>query len=526
MYDILFKNAWIADGSGKPLYKACVAVKDGRIAKIGEIACDEAEKVIELTEEQVLCPGFFDVHTHNDMMPFFDPNMTPQVLQGVTFDLSGNCGQSMYPVSEKPEYVNMLKKYTGALAPLDHIPVWPQLTTFAKYKAARDSMKPRIRLGNWMGQGSIRIAVMGMDSRRATPEELEKMKAMVREGMENGALGLSTGLLYMPGVFTPEDEIVELAKVAAEYGGVYATHMRDEGNRVVEAVEEAIRIAKASGCKLLISHHKVCGKANAGKQKITLGLMDKARAEGMTVMCDQYPFNYGSTTLAAVFPPKYQTEGNEALLAKVKDPATRELIKRDMETDTSFENTLLTSGPEGILIILGLFDQKYDGKNIAEVAEELGVSPSEAICRVFEDNNGVVLMAQRLCDESIVDEIWLHPFTAGGSDGIGAGYMPKTHPRAYSTFVKIFQDYVRERRIMSLEEAVRRVTSLPAGFLGFKDMGLVKEGNLADLVVFNKNTIGSKASFKDPLVKPTGIDYVFVGGELVVKDEQIVPRQE
>jgi N-acyl-D-amino-acid deacylase len=525
MYDIIFKNAWIADGSGKPCFKACVGVKDGKIAKIGELCGEEAARVIELTEEQVLSPGFFDIHSHNDLLPMIDPNMTPQVLQGVTYDIAGNCGQSFYPVSEDPELAAVLENYTGTLVPMDLVPYWRQFTSFKKYREHVEAAKPRIRLGHWLGQGSIRIAVMGMQNRNATPEELEKMKAYVREGMENGALGISTGLVYIPGAFTPEEEIVELAKVAAEYGGVYATHIRDECDRVVEAVEEAIRIAKKSGCKLLISHHKIMADYNKEKYHKTLALMDEARASGMTVICDQYLYNYGATLIAALFPPVYQEGGNEALLGRVKDPKAREEMKKVMENDRSYQNYCVISGGEGILIVEGTRTHKYDGKNMAEIAEEMGVPFCEAICRVYEENEGAALIAIRIASEESIEGIWKYPYTAGGSDGIGAGIREKTHPRAYAAFVRIFEEYVRKRHIVSLEEAVRKLTSLPADFLGLKDVGRIQEGCLADIVVFNRNTIGSEASFAKPKVDPTGVDYVFVGGEPVVEYGKIVPRK-
>lgn len=521
MYDVLFKNVWIADGSGQPLYRSSVAVQDGKIVRIAEDLAGEAKLELTGDDTMVLSPGFFDVHTHNDLLLVKDPCMTPQVLQGVTFDISGNCGQSAYPVSKDPEKRDLLRKYTGAVMPIADVPQWEHMTSFREYRAIVEECRPRIHYGNWIGQGTVRIAVMGMDNRPATPDELEQMKAIVREAMENGALGMSTGLIYAPGVFTPEEEITELAKVVGEYGGVYATHMRNESNRVVESVEEAIRIARASGCKLLVSHHKVVGKKNSPLYKKTLALMDQARAEGMTVMADQYLFNYGSTTLCALFPPKYQADGVEGLMAHLRDPATRAEICANMETDESWENFFCIMGADGILVVSCPLTPEYNNLHLSEIEAKTGVPAAEVAADLLLKNNGNVLMAVRLSEQEVIDGIWSHPFTAAGSDGIGAGFMDLTHPRAYSAFVHIFEEYVRQRHVVSLEEAVRKCTSLPAGFLGIASKGLVKEGYDADLVFFNRDTIGSDASFAKPRVAPRGVDYVFVDGQVVVEHGKI-----
>ena len=522
LFDVLFRNAWIADGSGEPMYRSSVGVKDGKVAAIGDLGDAEAGLVLTGDDEHVLCPGFFDVHTHNDLLLCVDPNMSPQILQGVTYDICGNCGQSVYPVSRDPEKRELLRRYTGTLAPLDLVPEWPEMTSFKAYKDIVNAKNPRVNQGCWIGQGTVRIAVMGMENRPATPDELEEMKAIVREAMENGCLGMSTGLIYSPGVFTPEEEIIELAKVVGEYGGIYATHMRNESNKVVEAVEEAIRIAKAGGCKLLVSHHKVVGKKNSELCHKTLALMDQARADGMTVMADQYLFNYGSTLLSALFPPKYQSKGVDALVEMLRDEATRNEICTNLETDDSWENFFFISGPEGILVVSCSVTTQFNNMNLTEIGEALGISPAQAAAKLMADNNGVVLMAVRLSEDSVIETIWKHPFTAAGSDGIGAGFLDLTHPRAYSAYVHIFEEFVRKRKVVSLEEAVRKCTSLPAGFVGFNSKGWVKEGYDADLVWFNKETIGSDASFAKPRVNPKGVDYVLVGGKVIVAEGRIV----
>ena len=253
-----------------------------------------------------------------------------------------------------------------------------------------------------------------------------------------------------------------------------------------------------------------------------LKLMDDARAEGIDVICDQYPYNFGSTLLSALLPPKYLAEGSEKLIMKLLEPEIRRNIIKDLENDESYENFMKLLGPENVLIIACSLTTEFNGKFLDKIGKEMGVEPGEAAAELLVKNKGMVLMGTRSCDEDVVEEIWRHPFTAAGSDGIGAGTGMPTHPRTYGTFPRIFETIVRERAVTSLEEAVRKCTFLPANFLGLKTKGLVKEGYDADLVIFDKNKIGTKASFANPICSPEGIEYVFVKGNMIVKNGKIV----
>ncbi len=522
MYDLLIRNIDIADGSGKALFRGSVAVKDGKIVKVsaGDIS-DDAAYTVTGKDGQILCPGFFDTHTHGDLQRIADPYISTQLLQGVTFDVCGNCGISAAPVSD--ETFTIMKRYSEPVIPFKgYDEEWKTWHTFGDYLASVKKRNPAIHTGAFVGHGTLRIAVMGMENRAPSAEELEKMKALLKEAMESGALGLSSGLIYAPGVFSQTDEMVELCKVVAAYNGIYATHMRNESFNVVESVKESIFVAKQAGCKLLISHHKVSGSKNHDLYKQTLKLIEEARQEGLNVICDQYQSNKGSTTLAALLPPFCQSEGTEGLLRQLSDPAQRAKIVKGMEEDATYENFLLDLGSDNILIISCQNTTEHNGKTLTEIAKDYGLSPAETVCQLQLDNAGNVLMAVCMCQQDVVDAIFSFPYTCMGSDGIGAGAGTLTHPRAVGNYVHMFEDYVRERKLVSWEEAIRKCTSLPADFIGLKEKGRIAEGCDADMVIFDRERIGTDASFTNQNAKPKGIEHVFVLGQEKVKHGEIV----
>jgi len=520
-YDVLVKNISIADGTGSPMFTGCVAVQDGKIVKVAPSIEGEAQLVIEGNEKQILCPGFFDTHTHGDMQRIFDPYMTTQILQGVTYDVCGNCGISAAPVD--PNNFDLLKRYTAPLMPFNQFDEqWATWDTFGKYLDAVKNVGCKIHAHSFVGHGTLRIAAMGMEDRAPTAEEMEVMKSLLREAMEAGALGMSSGLIYAPGVYSTTEELVELCKVVAEFDGVYATHMRNESSHVVESVEEALTVARQAGCKLLVSHHKVSGPANRELYKKTLKLISDARAEGMNVICDQYQSNKGSTTIAALLPPFCQADGTNGLLRQLADPARRAEITNAMRNDDSYENFLKFLGAHSILIVSSEMTPQFNGKYLDEVAATLGMSAEDAVCQLELDNNGIVLMAVVMCEQDVVDEIFKFPYTCIGSDGIGAGTGTRTHPRAVGNMVHMLEDFVRNRKVVTWEEAIRKATSLPADFLNVPDKGRIAEGKDADLVIFDRENVGTDASFENPNVDPRGIDYVFVAGKLVVKDGSVI----
>lgn len=521
MLDLLIRNISIADGSGTPMYTGAVAVKDGKIVKVAPQIEEEAELVIEGNPAQILSPGFFDTHSHNDMLWLFDPKLSTQLLQGVTYDLCGNCGKSLAPVT--PENFHILQNYTAPTMPYpDCSEEWIQWTSFEHYLEAL-KRHGRDRDGGFLiGHGTLRIAVMGMDNRRPTDEEMERMKALLEESMQAGAKGMSSGLIYPPGMFSDTAELIELCKVVAKYDGVYTTHMRNESHHVIESVIEALTIARESGCKLIISHHKMCGDQYAEGYKESYRLITEAQAEGVRVICDQYQSNKGNTTLKTLFPPFSHVGGTQKLLERLRDPEEREKILYGMKNDSSYENFLINLEPQDLIIVNSPECPKYNGMHLGEIAEDMGLGVHECACVLDLINNGKTLMAVRMSQQYVVDEIFKFPFTAIGSDGIGAGSGAPTHPRAVSNQVHMLENYVRERKLVSWEEAIRKCTSLPADFLGETTKGHIAEGYDADIVIFDRNTVGSDASFVNSNVKPRGINYVFVKGKMAVKEGEIL----
>ncbi|MBP5328789.1 MAG: D-aminoacylase [Spirochaetaceae bacterium] len=523
--DYLIQDIDIADGSGKPIFNGNVGIKNGRIAfvqKSGQKSTAlTAKKIKKGQKDDLLCPGFIDTHTHGDLQHVLDPYVRTQLLQGVTFSICGNCGISAAPVSK--ENFQILREYCSSVIPFDTLDEeWKTWTTFQNYLNSIKKRNPVFQSGALVGQGTLRIAVMGMENRKPEKNEIEKMKDLLREAMEAGALGLSSGLVYIPGVYSDSDEMIELCKVVKEYDGFYATHMRSESRHIVEAVKEAIHVAESSGCKLIISHLKVSGLENAAFTDEILKLILEARERGVKVICDQYQSNKGSTTLAQLLPPEYQSEGIEGLLKYIKSSETKKEIIKKMEKDSSYENYLLQLGASEIIIVANQKYPEFDGLTLEEISHRNNISPARNVCNLLLENDGNVLMAITMCRQDIVDRIFKFPFAAVGSDGIGAGGKRKTHPRANGNFVHLFEDYVRNRKLVSWEEGVRKCTSLPADFIGLKNKGHILEGYDADIVIFDRTKIGTDATFAKPNLPPKGIKSVFIKGREVVLDGNLV----
>ena len=549
MLDLLIKNIDIADGSGKPIYRGDVGIKNGKIEYLKKIpqcadskqSCpsllsavskqeprseqsgdfEPAAHIIEGKEDELLTPGFIDTHTHGDLQSVLDPFVRTQLLQGVTYSICGNCGISAAPVSSKN--FSMLKDYCRPVLPFDNLDEeWRTWTTFGKYLESVKKRNPVFQNGALVGQGTLRIAVMGMKNRSPSDSELEQMKKLLDDAMTAGALGLSSGLIYIPGVYSGADEMIELCKIVARHNGFYSTHMRSESNNIVEAVKEAIYVAEQSKCKLIISHLKVSGLQNEKYTEEILQLILDARARGVQVICDQYQSNKGSTTLAQLINPVFQSEGSQALVRKLSHAESRQKIIDSLKNDVSYENYLRSLGPEQIIIVSDENNPEFNGLTLKEISDKIELSPEETVCDILLKNKGNALMAVTMCDQSVVDRIFKFPYAAVGSDGIGAGSGKKTHPRAYGNFVHLFQDYVRERKLLPWEEAVRKCTSLPADFIGLTGKGHIEKGYDADFVILNKKNIGTEASFAKPDLPPKGIEHVFIGGKEVVRHGNLV----
>ena len=484
-FDIIISNGTIVDGSGQGSYQADIGIVDDRIVKIGDLSESKSVHIIN-AENLIVSPGFIDSHTHAIRGIFDVPTAESSLLQGVTTLTDGNDGTSPFPIKEHYQKIENTR-------------ISPNWAVF-------------------VGQGTIRQEVMGLENRDPTASELSKMKLMVKEAMEEGALGISTGLFYVPGSFSSTREVIELSKVASHYGGIYISHMREEAVDVLKSINETINIGIKAKIPVQITHHKIIGKENWGLSKETLKLVDNAIKDGVQVSIDQYPYTASQTSIRALIPQWAQAGGRIDLLQRIDDPKTRKLI-----VDEIIERILFDRGgghPKNIFISKSSWNTSLEGKNLAElcIERDLEPSPYNAAMVVFDIiKGGGASAVYHAINSDDVDLIMQHPMTSIASDGpITVFGVGSPHPRTYGTFARVLGSYVRERNILSLEEAVRKMTSLPAQILSIKQRGLIKEGYYADIAIFDPKTILDKATFEDPHQYAVGVISVIVNGEIVI----------
>ncbi len=513
-YDLVLTNAKIVDGTGNPWFRADVGIRDGRIAHIGRIDPAAGEHSADLGGK-VLAPGFIDGHCHADFAVFGDPVIPHQLRQGVTTTVIGNCGISAAPVSA--EYLGLLQRYvafTTAGVSLDW--VW---TSFDSYLHRLEALPLAINVAAYVGHGTVRLAVMGMEGRTPTAAELTAMEELTAEAMAAGAVGLSSGLIYPPGVYSETEEVVALARVVSEWGGVYASHMRSEASEVLKSVEETIRVAREAGIPAIISHHKVSGRPNWGRSSDTLRRIEAARAEGLDIVFDQYPYIAGNTTLSAILPPWAQIGGVEQVLANLRDPAKRARIGDEIENHRGgWESMVPNCGWDGIVVLYAPQRPEIAGLSISEIAARQGKSPLDAALDTILEQEGVASALYFTMDEADVQAILRHRAGMVGSDGIPMPTGMKAHPRLHGTFPRVLGHYGRDLGLLTLEEAVRKMTSFPARCFGMARKGLVAVGMDADLVVFDPAAIKDEATFADSARPPRGIEAVYVGGRLALAE--------
>jgi len=513
MFDLIIQGARVVDGTGNPWYYADVGVRDGIIAALGRLPGDAAAALV-YGNGLVVSPGFIDIHSHADTDVMVNPRAESAIRQGVTTLVTGNCGFSAAPITaEKREEL----KAGDLLRDLEIS--W---LTMAEYLVALERCRPSVNLVPLVGHGTLRNVAMGYEQRPPTPAESQKMAAHLSQAMAEGAWGLSSGLIYPPGCYADTPELVELARVTAGYGGIYASHIRGENDTLLDAVVEAITIGEQAGLPVQIAHFKAMGRHMWGKSRESLGLVDRARAGGLEVTCDQYPYEASATGLAAFLPPWTQQGGNEGLFERLRRPDTRLQITADLlngvpgwvslHKGVGWANVVITSSPSN----------RFDGQTVSAIAASRQQDDFECVYDLLlEEGNRVGVVYFTISPEDII-RIMQHPAVMIGSDsGALAPYGPlsrgKPHPRTYGTFARVLGKYVREG-VLSLERAVSKMTSLPAQKLGLHDRGLIRPGFAADLVLFSPEAINDTATYAEPHAYPTGVQAVVVNGVLSVED--------
>jgi len=520
-YDLLIRGAKIVDGTGNPYYWADVAIANGRIARIQRnMAVDEALAIIE-AEGLVLCPGFIDVHTHDELYLLAKPSCDDKILQGVTTVILGNCGQSTAPIADahETEAGFYLEISGGRYLKSDDL----KIRSFADFLRKLEQVQPGLNVASLVGHGAIRIAVMGFEDRPPSPRELEEMKALMTEAMESGACGLSSGLIYTPGRYADVEEIAALARIAGRYHGIYATHLRNEGDMIIPALAEAFEIGRLADLPVHISHHKLAGRHNWGRSIETLEAIETARAGGLTVTCDQYPYQAGSTYLIAALPPSALSMGDRLFSELLKNPRYRSDLVEIMETksERGWENLVRGAGFDGIVISVTPKFPQYIGRSIGEIAATENRNPYDLIFDLLMSARQNLVVILFMMGEEDIERILRSPLTMIGSDGIPGFGVENVHPRQLGTFPRILGRYVREKRTLTLEEAIRKMTSFSAQTFGLKTKGILREGFDADMVLFDPAMIIDLATYENPNQPPAGISRVFVNGVKAVENGRL-----
>jgi N-acyl-D-amino-acid deacylase len=508
MTDFILRGGMVYDGMGGAARREDIAVTDDTITARGDLSHESAGQVLDVAGLAV-SPGFIDIHTHSDYSLLLNRPMRSSLTQGVTTELVGNCGVSVGLVTTEDVFSQERRWAERGGMVLD----WGSL---AEYLRRVEEGGIACNIATLAGHGTIRKAVLGFEDRPPTPIELARMQAILTAALADGAVGLSTGLEYLPGGYAQHDEVAALASVARDAGGFYATHIRNEGDTLVESIQEALNIAEATGVPLQLSHHKSEGRANWGKPQTTLPMMAAARASGLDVLTDQYPYTAFMTGLSVILLPHWSKEGTmEDMLARLREPSARARILQEIAGEPWDWST--------VQIGIARNRRETQGMTLADLGAKEGKTPAEAALDLLMDEEGWVAAVHFAMSEEDVEYILRDPHTMIGSDGVAndpAGELAadKTHPRSYGTYSRVLARYVRDREVLGLSEAIRRMTSLPAKRLNLADRGTLRVGARADITVFNPKTIQDAATFDEPHQFAIGIQHVLVNGRLALEN--------
>ena len=502
MYDLIIKNGYIIDGTGSRGFRADVAIKDGKIIKIAR-NIEDGVKVID-AKGLTVTPGFIDSHSHSDSQVLTFSDMIEKIEQGITTSIGGQCGSTVAPVSV---YTKENDYEVGTYGKASEV-----YKTYGSYMNIAKDIKLGSNLMSFIGHSALRKAVMGNDNRKPTQEEMAKMKELLRDGMENGAIGLSFGLIYTPSCYAETDELIELAMVVKEYNGMLSAHIRNEGFTLIKAVEEFLEVIKATGLKAVFSHHKTCYKENWGKVSHTIRMIEEANKEGYDVYCDVYPYTASNTSLSAtIIPQDLRATDNKTLAAKLYDKELRKYAEDTYAQQRSkdLSSLQISNCPK--------FPQ-YEGKRINEIADERGQSHFDAaIDLICETENHVNICNFSMCEEDVETVLKFERAMICTDSGV-AGNANVYHPRLRGSFPRVLGKYVRERKVTSLHEMIRKMTSMPASVYGLPTKGLIREGFDADICIFDSEKIIDKAEYTACHQRCEGLNYVILSGEVVVED--------
>ena len=516
-YDLLIKNGRIIDGSGRPGYMADLAIKGDRIVRIGNLKNAKAARVIDAAG-MVVAPGFIDMLGQSETYLLIDPRVMSKVMMGVTTEVTGE-GDSIAPVNER-----LIKEQEDFNRRFNLTIDW---RTLGEYFQRLEKQGSGVNLATFVGATQVRAYVVGFDNRPPTAAELEQMKQLVAAAMKDGALGLSTSLQYVPARFAKTDEIVELAKVAHQYGGIYATHQRSEANALDESLAEVFEIARRARIPVEIWHLKTAYKKNWGRMPEVLAKITQARAQGLDITADVYPYIAGSTSLSACLPPWALEGGTEKMLSRLRDLRIRQQLKKEITTDSKeWENIYLGSGgPSGVLIgsVVNPDLEALQGKRVSQIAEEQNKDPLDALFDLILADHGQTGAIYFMMSEADLRAAMKAPFVSFCTDS-GARALDgplstaKSHPRGWGSYPRILGRYVRDEHELTLEQAIHKMTGMPAKRVGLRDRGLLREGFYADLTMFDPKRVVDRATFEMPNQYPEGINYVIVNGQISVDD--------